>query len=296
MDYLLQLLANGVVMGSIYSLAALGFVLIYKSSRVVNFAHGDFVALGAFVVLWYATGLGLPLPVALGAAGATFYLAGMAVERSLLRPLIGKAVISVVMVTIGLSSILKGFMYLVWGPGYFRFPPLLEDRPVAIGGLVYLSPVQLLALGLSAVFIAGFSLFFRRSLTGIAMRAVADDQQAALALGVSVRRVFALAWAVALVSAVASGYVVGNLTNLSTDGVSAIGLLVFPAAIVGGLDSIPGAIVGGLIIGIVENLTAGYLDPLLGVSVRQVVPFLVLVAIILARPYGLFGTVEIERV
>ena len=283
-------------MGSVYSLAALGFVLVYKASRVVNFAHGDFVALGAFVALAYATALGLPLPVALVAAAISFFVLGMAIERVVLRPLVGKAVISVVMVTIGLSSILKGIMYLVWGPGYFRFPPLLEDRPVVIADMIYLSPVQLLGLGLSAVFIAAFSLFFRRSLTGISMRAVADDQQAALALGVSVRRVFALAWAVALVSAVASGYVVGNLTNPSTDGVSAIGLLVFPAAIVGGLDSIPGAIVGGLVIGIVENLTAGYLDPLVGVSLRQVVPFVVLVAIILARPYGLFGTVEIERV
>lgn len=283
-------------MGSVYSLAALGFVLIYKSSRVINFAHGDFVALGAFIVLWYATAAGLPLAAALIAAGATFFLLGLAIERAVLRPLIGKPIISVIMVTVGLSSILKGLMYLVWGPGYFRFPALIEDVPISVGDLIYLSPVQLLAVGLSAAFLVAFSLFFRRSQTGISMRAVADDQQAALALGVSVRRVFALAWGVALVSAVASGYVVGNLTNLSTDGVSAIGLLVFPAAIVGGLDSIPGAILGGMLIGILENLTAGYLDPLIGVSLRQVVPFLVLVAIIMARPYGLFGTVEIERV
>ncbi|MEW6048059.1 MAG: branched-chain amino acid ABC transporter permease [Bacillota bacterium] len=283
-------------MGSVYSLAALGFVLIYKSSRVINFAHGDFVALGAFIVLWYATAAGLPLAAALIAAGATFFLLGLAIERAVLRPLIGKPIISVIMVTVGLSSILKGLMYLVWGPGYFRFPALIEDVPISVGDLIYLSPVQLLAVGLSAAFLVAFSLFFRRSQTGISMRAVADDQQAALALGVSVRRVFALAWGVALASAVASGYVVGNLTNLSTDGVSAIGLLVFPAAIVGGLDSIPGAILGGMLIGILENLTAGYLDPLIGVSLRQVVPFLVLVAIIMARPYGLFGTVEIERV
>lgn len=296
MDFLLQLLANGVVMGSIYSLAALGFVLIYKSSRVINFAHGEFVALGAFAVLWYALALRLPLPVGLLLAAATFYVLGLVVERAMLKPFVGKPAVSVIMATIGLSSILKGFMYLVWGPGYFRFPPMLPDVPIALGDMVYLSPLQLFALGLAAVFIGAFSLFFRRSITGISMRAVADDQQAALALGVSVRRVFALAWAVALVSAVASGYVVGNLTSLSTDGVSAIGLMVFPAVIAGGLDSIPGAVVGGILVGILENLTAGYLDPLVGVSLRQVVPFVVLVLVLMARPYGLFGTVEIERV
>ncbi|BAS26932.1 ABC transporter permease [Limnochorda pilosa] len=288
-------MVNGVVVGSIYALAALGFVLIYKASRVINFAHGDFLALGAFVALAFSDTLRLPFGLAVLATLAVFFLMGLGVERAVLRPLIGKEIIAVIMVTIGLSSILKGLMYLGWGAGYFVFPPFLPDEPIVVGG-VYLSTLHLAALAASALFLVVFNLFFSRSTLGISMRAVADDQQAALSLGVSVRRIFGISWAIALVAAVAAGIVVGSITSLSTEGLSAIGILVFPAAIVGGLDSVPGAVVGGLLIGILENLSAGYLSPLLGVGVQQVVPFVVLVLILMVKPYGLFGTVEIERV
>ena len=295
MDFLLQLLVNGLVIGSVYALAALGFVLIYKSSRVLNFAHGDFLALGTFVAFALATSLRLPVIPAIILSLICFFVLGLIVERVVLRPLIGKEVIAVIMVSIGLSSVIKGVMYLIWGPGYFLFPEFMPDVPIIIGDL-YLSPVHLLGLAVSAAFLGLFSLFFKRSTLGVAMRAVADDQQAALSLGVSVRKIFAVSWGIALVSAVAAGVVVGSITSLSTEGLSTIGILVFPAVIVGGLDSVPGAVVGGLLIGVLENLTAGFIDPVLGVSLRSVVPFVVLVLILMMKPYGLFGTVEIERV
>ena len=295
MDFLLQLVVNGLVVGAVYALAALGFVLIYKASRVINFAQGDFLALGSFVALAFSESLGLPFGAAVAATVVSFFLLGLLVERLALRPLIGKEIIAVIMVTIGLSSVLKGIMYVVWGAGYFTFPTFLPDVPIEVGG-VFLSPLHLAALGASALVLVGFGLFFRRSTLGVAMRAVADDQQAALSLGVSVRRIFGLAWAIALVTAVAAGLVVGSITSLSTDGLSAIGILVFPAAIVGGLDSVAGAVVGGLLIGLLENLAAGYLSPIVGVGIHEVVPFIVLVLILMVKPYGLFGTVEIERV
>ncbi|MFS8535568.1 MAG: branched-chain amino acid ABC transporter permease, partial [Limnochordales bacterium] len=291
----LQLLVNGLVIGSVYALAALGFVLIYKASRVLNFAHGDFLALGTFVAFALATSLRLPVIPAIILTLLCFFVLGLIVERVVLRPLIGKEVIAVIMVSIGLSSVIKGVMYLIWGPGYFLFPEFMPDVPIIIGDL-YLSPVHLLGLAVSAAFLGLFSLFFKRSTLGVAMRAVADDQQAALSLGVSVRKIFAVSWGIALVSAVAAGVVVGSITSLSTEGLSTIGILVFPAVIVGGLDSVPGAVVGGLLIGVLENLTAGFIDPVLGVSLRSVVPFVVLVLILMMKPYGLFGTVEIERV
>ncbi|HEY8497249.1 MAG TPA: branched-chain amino acid ABC transporter permease [Limnochordales bacterium] len=295
MDFLLQLLVNGLVIGSVYALAALGFVLIYKASRVLNFAHGDFLALGTFVAFALATSLRLPVIPAIILSLICFFVLGLIVERVVLRPLIGKEVIAVIMVSIGLSSVIKGVMYLIWGPGYFLFPEFMPDVPIIIGDL-YLSPMHLLGLAVSAAFLGLFSLFFKRSTLGVAMRAVADDQQAALSLGVSVRKIFAVSWGIALVSAVAAGVVVGSITSLSTEGLSTIGILVFPAVIVGGLDSVPGAVVGGLLIGVLENLTAGFIDPVLGVSLRSVVPFVVLVLILMMKPYGLFGTVEIERV
>jgi len=295
MDFLLQLLVNGLVIGSVYALAALGFVLIYKSSRVLNFAHGDFLALGTFVAFALATSLHLPVVPSILLTLVCFFVLGLVVERVVLRPLIGKEIIAVIMVSVGLSSVIKGVMYLIWGPGYFLFPEFMPDIPIIIGDL-YLSPLHLLALAVSAAFLGLFSLFFKHSTLGVAMRAVADDQQAALSLGVSVRKIFAIAWGIALLSAVAAGVIVGSITSLSTEGLATIGILVFPAVIVGGLDSIPGAVIGGLLIGVLENLTAGFIDPMLGVSLRSVVPFIVLVVILMLKPYGLFGTVEIERV
>jgi len=291
----LQLLTNGIVVGMVYALAALGFVLIYKASRVINLAQGYFVALGAFGALAIAQVTHLPFVLAVAASLAGSFLLGLVVERLLLRPMIGEQPIAVIMVTIGLAAVLRGGILLVWGAGNFGFPQLLPESPLILGPLI-VSPVHLGALAISLAFLAVFVVFFRRTTLGVAMRAVADDQQAAQSLGVSVRRVFAASWAIAATVAAVGGVVVGSLNGLNADALSFIGLKVFPAVILGGLDSVPGAVVGGVTVGVLENLAGGYLDPLVGGGTKEVAPFVVLVLALMVRPYGLFGTVEIERV
>ncbi len=295
MTIFLQLLVTGIVVGMVYALAALGFVLVYKASRVINFAQGYFLALGAFGALAIAQLTHLPIALAVIASLAASLLLGLAVERALLRPMIGKPVVGVIMLTIGLAAVLRGGILMVWGAGNFGFPQLLPESPITLGPLV-VSPVHLGALGISLLLLAAFAVFFRNTTLGVAMRAVADDQQAAQSLGVSVPRIFAASWAIAAGVAAMAGVVVASLNGLNADALSFIGLKVFPAVILGGLDSVPGAVVGGVTIGILENMAGGYLDPLVGGGTKEVAPFVVLVVALMLKPYGLFGTVEIERV
>lgn len=293
----LQLLFSGIAVGSIYALAALGFVLIYKSSRVINFAHGQFIAIGAFVAYAFAVWFNLPFWLALLVAVVLTGALGFAVERVFLKRMVGQPIIAVIMVTIGLASVLDGLMYLTpFGSGNFSYPAVLPQGGLEFAG-VNLSYAQLLAIGFTALFLLVFGWFFQRSTLGVAMRAVADDQMASMSVGVSVGRVFALAWAVAGVTAAAAGIVVGTVSGLNQDGLIGIGLAVFPAVILGGLDSIPGAVVGGIIIGLLQSFSTGYLDPLVaGGGTEDLVPFAVLLVMLWFKPHGLFGTEEIERV
>jgi branched-chain amino acid transport system permease protein len=297
MTYLLQLLLSGVVVGLIYALAALGFVLIYKASRVVNFAQGQFIAIGAFLAYWALTALGVSFLLAFALALALTALLGFGVERLFLKRLVGQPIISVIMVTIGLASFLDGVIHLTpYGAGNYSYPTFLPPGGLSFLG-VTVSYAQLLAVLFTLGFLLLFTWFFQRSTLGIAMRSVADDQMAAMSLGVSVERVFALAWAAAGLTAAAAGLVVGTVSGLNLDGLTHIGLKVFPAVILGGLDSIPGAVVGGILIGVLENLASGYLDPYIpGGGTRDVFPFLVLLLVLWFKPHGLFGTEEIERV
>jgi branched-chain amino acid transport system permease protein len=212
------------------------------------------------------------------------------VERVILRPLVGEPTISVIMVTIGLAQVLGALVQIIWGTEPRAFPEFIPDDVVTVAG-ARMGENRLWALGLVVLALVVFAVFFQRSRYGIAMRAVADDQQAALTMGISVRRTFALAWALAGVSAVVGGILIANLIGVSGE-VSNIGLLVFPVVIVGGLDSVPGAVVGGAIIGLLTAYTGGYL----GGGLDAVIPYVALVAILLVKPYGLFGEVRIERV
>ncbi|MFC4425817.1 branched-chain amino acid ABC transporter permease [Deinococcus navajonensis] len=298
MNLLPQLLIAGVVIGSIYALAALGFVLIYKSSRVINFAHGQIIATGAFIA-FALTQRGLNFWLAgLIAMLVTFGL-GLLIERVFLRRMVGEPIISVIMVTIGLSSVIEGLIHLTpYGAGNFSFtaPAVLSGEGLSVLG-TQLSRTQLAGVLAALALLGGFTYFFNKSTLGITMRAVADDQMAAMSVGTSVERVFALAWAAAALTAAAAGVILGLMSGLTLGGLAGIGLKVFPVVILGGLDSVIGAIVGGMLIGVLENLAAGYLDGLVpGGGTREVFPFIVLIAVLLLRPYGLFGTKEIERV
>lgn len=291
MSFFLQLIFSGIVLGLVYALAALGFVLIYKASRVVNFAQGQFIAVGAFLAYWAMVSLGAPFLLAAALALALTALLGFGVERVFLKRLVGQPIISVIMATIGLASLLDGLIHLTpYGAGNFSYPSFLPAGGVTLLG-VQISYAQLLAVGFTLLFLLAFTWFFQRSTLGVAMRSVADDQMAAMSLGVSVERVFALAWAAA------AGLVVGTISGLNLDGLVHIGLRVFPVVILGGLDSIPGAVVAGILIGVLENLAAGFLDPYIpGGGTRDVFPFLVLLLVLWFKPHGLFGTEEIERV
>jgi branched-chain amino acid transport system permease protein len=295
--FLLQLLFSGVVLGLVYALAALGFVLVYKASRVVNFAQGQFIAIGAFLAYWAMVSLGAPFLLAAALALALTALLGFGVERVFLKRMVGQPIISVIMATIGLASLLDGLIHLTpFGAGNFSYPTFLPPGGVDLLG-VQISYAQLLAAVFTVGFLLAFTWFFQRSTLGIAMRSVADDQMAAMSLGVSVERVFALAWAAAGLTAAAAGIVVGTIAGLNLDGLVHIGLRVFPVVILGGLDSIPGAVVAGILIGVLENLASGFLDPLVpGGGTRDVFPFLVLLLVLWFKPHGLFGTEEIERV
>lgn len=298
MDLLPQLLLAGIVIGSIYALAALGFVLIYKSSRVINFAHGQVIATGAFIAFALTQAKVNFWLAGLIAMAATFLL-GMLIERVFLRKMVGEPIISVIMVTIGLASVIDGLLHLTpYGAGNFNFPTpaVLSGDSINVLG-TQLSRVQIAGVVASLALLGGFTYFFNKSTLGITMRAVADDQMAAMSVGTSVERVFALAWAAAGLTAAAAGVILGMMSGLSLGGLTGIGLMVFPVVILGGLDSVAGAIVGGMIIGILENLAAGYLDKYVpGGGTRTVFPFVVLIAVLLLRPYGLYGTKEIERV
>jgi branched-chain amino acid transport system permease protein len=292
MEKFLQLTLTGLTNGAILSLVALGFVLIYKASDVLNFAQGDFMVVGAFITYGLIVQVGLPWPAGILLAVIFAVLMGVAIERLILRPMIGEPIISVIMVTIGLSSLLRAFVSAIWGTTGRAFPAFLPSDPVNVLGAT-IGADRLIAIGLVAVLFALFTLFFRYNREGVAMRATADDQQAALSMGISVKRVFAIAWSIAAVTAVLAGIIVANIVGVSL-AIAGIGLTVFPVVILGGLDSIPGAVVGGVIIGLLQAYMAGYTPSYLALS--TVIPFIVLLLILMVKPYGLFGEERIERV
>jgi len=294
-EYYLQLIISGLVVGGIYSLVALGFVIIYKATKVVNFCQGELVMVGAYVCFALTVQAGLPFAVSFLMTLAFSFVLGMAIERLALRPLIGEPIISVIMVTIGLSSVLKSLVQLFWGTQIRVFPPVLPQTPVMIAGLP-VAPVYIAAFLLAAALFLIFTAFFKYSRTGVAMRATAFDQQAAASMGISVKRVFALSWCIAAMVSSIGGVILGNINGINAQ-LGHLGLKVFPAVILGGLDSLAGAALGGLVIGVLENVCDGAGKELLGLGgVKDVAAFVFLVLILMVRPYGLFGTHEIERV
>jgi len=292
MSFFLQLLVNGISVGFLYGLSAMGFVMIFKSSSVLNFAHGELLALGAFFFLAMVTWAKLPIFVAFLMTLAGCFVLGFLIERLFLRPLIGEPLIYVIMLTVGLASMFRGIMLFIWGGNLQTYPDFLPEFLGIQWDVINIPPVYTAALIIGVIFLILFGLFFKYSSQGIFMRSVADNQKAALSLGVHVQKVFALSWAIAALVAGMSGIVMGVINGINVYDLSAIGLKVFPVVILGGLDSIGGAVLGGLIIGLLETFTGGYIST----SLRDVVPYIILVFILMIKPYGLFGLVEIERV
>jgi len=293
--FLLQLLIAGIAVGGVYALMALGFVLIFKASSVVNFGPGELVLFGAYVSWATILHMKFPLWIAFPVTLVVAILLGLVIERGILRPLIGQPIISVIMVTFGFASVIRGFLNMTWGSDTRPFPALFSSEPFRFGPIP-ISPVHLWSFVAVLVLLAGFSLFFKFSLVGMAMRATADNQQVAQSLGISVKWIFALSWCIATVVSALGGIILGSVRGGVDFSLADYGLKVFPVVILGGLDSVPGAIVGGVLIGVLENLAGGYLDPVMGGGVKEVAPFVVLVVILMIRPYGLFGKIQIERV
>lgn len=294
MTFFIQLLVTGIVVGSIYGLVALGFVLIYRASDALNLANGEFVLIGAYISLTIMTAYNLPFILAVLITLVFSAILGLVVERIILRPLQNAPVISVIMATIGLSSVLGGAVHMIWGTQPKSFPAVFPATPVEFSGII-IAPVYLYSFIIVMALLIIFSLFFKFSKMGIAMRAVADDQEAALSMGINIKTVYAMTWAIAAVVAAVGGILLGNINGVSGS-MATIGLTVLPVVILGGLDSILGAILGGFIIGIIQNLAGGYLDPLVGGGLKEVVPFIIIVIILMIKPYGLFGKGGIERV
>jgi branched-chain amino acid transport system permease protein len=293
-QFFVLLMSNGVLIGLMYSLIALGFVLVYKATDAINFAQGEFVMIAGFLVAVAMSLYKAPLWLAVVAGLAVMIAFGFGLERVMLRPLIGRPVVAVIMGTIGLAAILRGIGPLLWGADTKPLPLPIPDEPIVLGPL-FLPAIQVLGATVSLLFLAAFGWFFLKSRKGIAMRAVADNQQVAMAMGIDVERYFALAWAMAGVVSALGGIVWGNMLSVDIQ-LAVVGLKVFPVVILGGLDSIPGAIVGGLLVGLVENVAAGYIDPLVGGGTKDFAPYVLMIVALMIRPYGIFGKKIIERI
>lgn len=294
MEFFFQILIAGIVIGSIYSLVALGFTLIYKSTGIVNFAQGELLLVGAYICLHITIAYKVPFMFSFLLTLIFMFFFGFLIEKIFLRKMIGEPIISIIMLTIGLSSLLKSIVQIIWGTDTRTFPEIFSNEPVKIGFL-NISMVYIFAIISISIFLTIFTIFFKTTKTGVAMRAVASDQQAALSMGIDVRKIFALSWAIAAIVSTVGGVLIGNINGINTS-LSQFGLKVFPVVILGGLDSILGAIIGGLIIGILENIVGAYIDPLVGGGAKEVFPFIAMIIILLIKPYGLFGTVKVEKV
>ena len=296
MDFqvLMQLLVTGLAWGSVYACIALGFVLIFKATDIFNFAQPELMMVGAYIAFTFITVLNLPFIV-----GFVFALILMAViaavlEMMVVRPLVGEPVLSVIMVTLGLANVLRGLTGLTWGYEELQFPSPFPREPIQVFGAA-ISQAEVYTILASAILLAIFFLFFKYSSSGISMRATAEDTTAAFLMGINVKRVFTGSWVIASIVATIAGIFLASLTHLEPI-MSFTGLRALPAIILGGLDSVPGAVVGGLIIGIAENLAGFYLETYFGTGINEIIAYVIVLIVMMIRPYGLFGSKEIERV
>ena len=293
-----QLLVAGLALGCIYALVALGFTIIYRASQVINFAQGAFLTLGAFLVSWFALDRSFPFAVAVILALAITAAIAVFFQVVVLRYTVGQPVFTVVMITIGLNIALSGAVPALFGDTARSIGDPWSSSSINLGGVVLIWDkiwtivVTLFVLGL-------FFAFNRFSRYGLAMRATALDEEAAMAVGVPTRRVHALAWGLAGAVATVGGFFLAGFPSNLDPNIGAVALRAFPAIILGGLDSPVGAVVGGVIIGVVEVLTAGYQPNYaswLGNNFYTVAPYILMILVLLVRPYGLFGSRPAERV
>ena len=294
MDTLIQASLSGVAIGCVYSLVALGFVLIYKATGVLNFAQGELMMVGAYIYFSLVTSLDMTPLLAFGATLVLAGLLGALVERLVLHPLVDEPPFTLVMVTIGLATLLRAVTGMIWSHDTFAFPSPVPEGAVHVGQ-VAVPLVDVWTMAVTVVLSLLLFLFFHYTRLGTAMRAVAQNRYAAQLMGISVDRIFTLTWALAASLGAIGGMLLADISFLHTN-MGFIGLRAFPAVVLGGMESIPGALLGGLIIGLIESLAGVYLDPILGGGTHQVLAFVILLVVLMLKPTGLFGATLEKRV
>ena len=295
MTFFLQLVVTGLSLGMIYALVAIGFVIIVKCSNAFNIAQGHFVLIGGYLGYTFLVVFHLPLWAALILAIGAAALLGLAIERLAVRPLIGQSELAVIMMTIALATVLEGLATLIWGGEYKTYHGVLPTLTLKLGQ-ISVPPESLIGLMVSVVAVAVLMFVFRYTKIGLAMRATAEDLQVVQSLGIKATTVYAVSWVIASIVGVVGGILLGGVSGVMIP-LAEIGLKAFAVVLLGGANSVGGAIVAGIMLGVLENVAAGYLDPLLpGGGFAQIFPFVVMIIVLIFRPNGLFGLARIERI
>jgi branched-chain amino acid transport system permease protein len=296
MALFLQLVVSGFALGMVYALIAIGFVIILKCSKAFNIAQGHFVMMGGYLGFTFLVTFNMPVWASLLAAIATAAIMGLLIERLTLRPLVGQSVLAVIMMTIALSTVLEGLATIIWGGEYKTYHGVLPTFTLKVGE-ISIPPEMLIGLVVSVILVTILMIFFRYTKIGLAMRATAEDEQVVRSTGIKVNTVYALSWVIACIVGVIGGIILGGVSGVMVS-LSNVGLKAFAVVLLGGIDSLGGAIIAGIILGISENVAAGYLDPLLpaGGGLANVFPFIVMIIVLVFRPHGLFGLKTIERI
>ncbi|HDH87530.1 MAG TPA: branched-chain amino acid ABC transporter permease [Desulfobacteraceae bacterium] len=295
MDAFLQSLASGLVVGALYSLVGVGIVVIYKSTHVFNFAQGGLLMLGAYLTWYFMVQVDMPVWLGLICGLCSAIVIGFLIERLGMRRLVGQPILSLIIVTLALEALISGIITLLWGDREYNvFPEFIPPDPVEFFNII-LSLQHIIIFVVTMVIIALFILFFKYSRWGLDMRAVAEDHQASMCTGISTKLVFIMAWAISTLLATIGGVLLGSINGVSTT-LNHIANVCFPVVLLGGLESIPGVLIAGLIVGILEYMSGQYIDPIVGASTREVVPYIILILALIIKPYGLFGLERIERI
>lgn len=296
MTFFLQLVVTGFSLGMVYALIAIGFVIILKCSKAFNIAQGQFVMLGGYLGYTFLVTFSFPVWAAILAAIGCAAIMGLLVERLALRPLVGKSVLAIIMMTIALGTVLEGTATLIWGGQYKAYHGVLPTFALNVGD-ISIAPESVIGIIVSVIAVVLLMLLFKYTKSGLAMRATAEDEQVVRVFGIKVTTVYAFSWVIAAVVGVISGILMGGVSGVST-GLAEAGMRAMAVVLLGGIDSIGGAILAGIMLGILENLAAGYLDPLLpsGGGLAHVFPFVVMIIVLIFKPHGLFGLARIERI
>jgi len=295
MAFLLQLLVTGFAQGMVYALIALGFVIVLKCSKAFNVAQGQFVMIGGYLGYTLLGLFHLPVWLSLIIAIALAIVMGLIVERLFLRPMVGKPVLAIIMVTMGLATIIDAIAVFFWESQYLTYHGLLPTINLSVGE-ISVPPEILIGIMVSIVAVTLLMIFFRFTRIGLVMRATAEDEQVVQIAGIKVTTVYAVSWAIAWVVGMIGGILLGGQGGVTIQ-MEHVGLKVLAVVLLGGIDSIEGSVVAGIMLGMLENIAAGYLDPLLPAGgLATVFPFIIMIIVLIFRPYGLFGLKRIERI